>query len=93
MKNQAFSEEMLLSLRQLLPWGAQTKIAQMLSTPELPISVQDVNQVLHGIKKRYGKCDPSAIIKAAADICRPVNDSQEEAKRAVEEVLGATKEQ
>ncbi len=69
MKNQEYSEDFLKRLRQLLPWGAQTKIAQKLSTLEIPVTVYDVHKVLHGAGLKYGKIPVPLIIKEAESIC------------------------
>lgn len=91
MKKQEFSEEFLKSIRDTLPQGAQTKIAQKLSTPESPLNIQDVNKVLHGKGLKYEKCSPSVIIWEAVTICSPIWISQEEVKRAMEANLNDSK--
>jgi len=93
MEKQEFSKEILKSIRDTLPQGAQTKIAQKLNTPDCPVSVEDVNKVLHGKGLRYRKIDPAVIIKEAADICKAVKASRVEAKQAVEELFDSTEKQ
>lgn len=90
MKKEHFSSEKLKELREILPWGAQTKIAETLTTPEKPITPQLVSKVLHNIPIRLGLCDPMTIIMEASRLASEVKTSRESTEKAVDEVLGAT---
>lgn len=90
MKQSTFPKEILTELRKGLPQGAQTRIAQALSTPEQPITPHDVSQVLRGIRKKFGRLDPAMIIKEAAKIYLEVKTSSNEAMEALNEVINTT---
>ena len=93
MKNQRFPEELLKSLRETLPSGSQTNIANKLSTPESPVSAREVHKVLHGKGIRYGRFDPTPIIMEAMAICKAIKASQEAVKQFAETLIDSSEKQ
>lgn len=93
MKNNEYSDDLLKRIRESLPQGAQTKIAEKLSKPGKPVTIGDVSKVLNGKRIRYNKCDPAAVIMEAVSICKKLNVSQQKAKDAIESMTDNSKNQ
>ena len=89
MTKDSFSATFFNDLRQSLPHGAMTKIAEKLTTPERKVSVRDVYAALHGRGLSINKCDQNVIIKEAIEIAKAANASLEEVKK-LQEQLEAT---
>jgi len=81
MENQVFTAEKLTKLRKGLPNGTQTEIAKRHG-----VSVQYVNQVLHGQKARSKKCNYLEILSEALEIYNKRNALLEEIADAIEEL-------
>ena len=90
MKEDTFPRKILTELRNGIPQGAQTRIAQALTTPEQTVTPRDVSQVLRGIRKRVGKIEAALIIKEAARIYKEVKAANSEALEILNDAFDTT---